>query len=213
MNFNDIIRMQKKLPVDCPLRLAPILNDPLAFIGEANLAADAKKLKALLSETSKGDPALLQTIAKIDQNLILIKDAENALKQLEVEVNQIFDSFECTATGSLFQDDKSIANVLRVEAFKPINEIEILFQTHCEIGRKTVWAHTVAIVPISHSQEELLKKEMKKFDLVGWNFKELPSAEGKRAFALEKRISPGEDVKQTLEDGRKLIKEIEKKLI
>ena len=68
VDFGDLIRLQKRMPPECPIRLTPFINDPLAFIGEKDLDRKAVELKSAVSSSCAGDPALADVLKKIDEN-------------------------------------------------------------------------------------------------------------------------------------------------
>ena len=208
LQFGDLIRMQKRLPADCTIRLTPFINDPLAFIGEKNLDKDVGKLKAALSGTSKGDISLSDALKKIDENLVFIRRAEAEVALLKKKAEKAFPGFECDARGALYQTEKNISNTLSVEAFKMAGTAELTFQMHALLDGKSTWAQ---VLVLSKGADNALKKAVKHACTGDWQFKEMKGPEN-QAYMAEKKICPGECAEETMKSGMAVVAEIEKRI-
>jgi len=207
MDFGALIRLQKKLPPDCPIRLTPFINDPLAFIGEKDLDREAQELKSALSTKCADDPALAEALKKIDENLVFIHRAEAAVAKLKLDAEKVFPGFECGARGALYQTERDISNTLWAEAFKMIGGAEVTFQMHVLFDGNTTWAQ---VLVLAKGPDAVLKKAVKHACVGDWEFKEMKGPEN-QAYVAEKKIALCEKAVDTMKAGMAVIAEIEKR--
>ena len=197
VSFGDLIRLQKSLPRECPIRLIPFVNDPLAFVGEEGLDEKVETLKGMVQRCSGEDASTREVINKINENLGLIHEAEIRLSELKKEAEGIFEGYECTANSALYQTEKDISNTLWVEAFKQIDGIELVFQLHTSLDLKVVWARVSVLVG---KPNETVVKLLKIHDGKGWRYSELTGPEN-RCYLLEKIIGTRDTVKEVMGEG------------
>ncbi|MDD5317547.1 MAG: hypothetical protein PHF51_02320 [Candidatus ainarchaeum sp.] len=207
MQFNDLVRLQKQMPRECPVRLIPFINDPLAFVGEKNVGEDAAFLKLCLKNRAGADPALKEALEGIDESVAAIRKAEGALKEVEGRGREAFAGFDCSARSSLCQTDAGIEKTLCFDAFKEAGGAEISFQAHFTPGLKTVSARVVALPKGSGRQ---LGKAMKRFESAGWRLE--AAGPGSQGLALERKVSGNEALAETLIEGKRMLSGLEKKL-
>lgn len=202
MDFAALINLQKKLPPECPLRVIPFLNDPLAFMGEQELEKKAGKLKECLKDAGAEE----EILKGVDSSLSLIQEAEKQLAKANGLVNKAFPGYECAGRGSLFQTSPSeMRNTLWLEAFRQLGEFELTFQAHVSLDLKPEWAQ---VMVLSKSRKEEMAEALKFFDGKGWSFKELPVVTN-HVYVLEKSLPS--TLEELLKSARDVTKELEKK--
>ncbi len=202
MDFAALILLQKKLPPDCPLRVIPFLNDPLAFIGEEELEKKAAKLKECLAAAGAGG----EILKGVDSSLSLIRQAEKQLAKANELLGKAFPGYECAARGSLFQASPSeMTNTLWLEAFRQLGEFELTFQAHVSLHLKPEWAQVMAL---SKARKAEMAEALKSFDGKGWSFKEVPVVTN-HVYMIEKTMPV--TLEELLNSAREVTKELEKK--
>jgi len=206
IQFGDLIRLQKRLPANCPLRLAPFINDPLAFAGEKNLDADAGALKGLLEHSCAGDPVLPAVLEGIAESLCVIRKAEAALEKLRSEAGEIFAGYDVTATGSLYQSDTDISHTLWLEAFKEHDGMELVFQLHSTLELKATWSQVVVFLK-NGADAAHMRTRMQALPAAGWSFSEQNGPE-LHALLLENRILGKQTARKSMEDGKRVLESV-----
>ena len=203
VDFAALIVLQRKLPPDCPLRVIPFLNDPLAFIGEKELEKKAAKLKECLAAAGAGE----EILKGVDSSLSLIRQAEKQLAKANDLLGKAFPGYECACRGSLFQTSPSeMKNTLWLEAFRQLGEFELTFQAHVSLDLKPEWAQ---VMVLSKARKPEMAEALKFFDGKGWSFKEVPVVTN-HVYVLE-NASPALSLPDLLQSAREVTKALEKK--
>jgi len=204
VDFATLVMLQKKIPLECPIRLIPFLNDPLAFMGEPELDEKQARLKACLKDIGAGEDVLAAT----DASLKLIRQAEKQLEQALSALNRFFSGYECAGRGSLFQTSPTeMKNTLWLEAFRQLGEYELTLQAHVSLDLKPEWAQ---LLVLSKERKEEMAQAMKFFDKHGWDFKELPGP-GNHVYILEKAEPAQSTLEELLKSAREAAADLEKK--
>lgn len=204
MDLGTLSALQKKLPPDCPLRLIPFLNDPLAFMGEEKLGEKAAKLKECLKEAGAA-PDILEGV---DASYSLIKQAEAQLAKALSLLGNVFSGYECAGRGSLLQTSPvEMRNTLWLEAFRQLGEFEFTLQAHVSLALTPEWAQ---LLILSKERKTEMADALKFFDGKGWAYKELQGP-GNYVYLLDMAEPSSMSIEELLKKAREVAAELEKK--
>jgi len=204
IDLGKLIELQKRLPPECPVRITPFLNDPLAFIGEEKLDEKAAKLRECLTQV--GAPE--EILAAVSASLSLIHQAEKQLASAISMLEIFFPGYECDGRGSLLQvSSTEMRNTLWLEAFRQLGEYEFTVQMHVSLALAPEWAQ---ILVLSKERKPEMAEALQFFDGKGWSFKEVEGP-GNHVYLLEKVLADSTDLEQLLKSGREVADALEKK--